>query len=184
MPSPRIEIKFKSQSEHPVLGNDFIYHLFGHNAEWRHRHFKIFLAIPHPGIVIPIKKKYHNWKVRPLLQWMNFLFPLMWVLRVCFAIDNMTIVFQGMHTDEKRITYKVEGGTFQRDALCDNGFCCQYYFCNEPANMDYMKTGLSRNILELCHCLIPWRITFMFAGWIIFTILQCFARGYGITNGM
>ena len=103
-PSPRVENKFKPQSEDPVHGNDFIYHSFGPNAEQRHRHFKTFLAIEDPAIETPSKKKYPNWKVRPFLQWMNYLFPLIWVLGVSFAIDKMTIIFQGMHADKKIIT--------------------------------------------------------------------------------
>ena len=48
-----------------------------------------------------------------------------------------------MHADKRRITYKAEGDGFQCDALCDNGFCYQFYFRNDPTNMDYVKTGLS-----------------------------------------
>ena len=74
---------------------------------------------------------------------MNYLFPLIWVLGVCFVIDEMTIGFQGMHAGKRRITYKAEGSVFQCDALCDNGFCYQFYFHNDPSNMDYVKTELS-----------------------------------------
>ena len=40
-PSPRVEMKFKSQSTDVVHGSDFIYSSFGPNAERRHRHFKV-----------------------------------------------------------------------------------------------------------------------------------------------
>ena len=60
--------------------------------------------------------------MRPFVQWMNYLFPLIWLLGDSFAIDEMKIGFQGMHTDKKRITYKAEGDGFQADALCDDGF--------------------------------------------------------------
>ena len=142
-PSPQVELKFKPHAENPVHGNDFIYHSFGPNALRRHRHFKTFLAMQDPAIKIPCRTKYPNWKVRPLLKWMNFLFPLIWMLGVCFAIDEMTIGFQGMHIDKKRITYKAEGDGFQADALCDDGFCYQFYFRNDPADVEYRKTGLS-----------------------------------------
>ena len=74
---------------------------------------------------------------------MNYLFPLIWHLGISFAIDEMTIGFQGMHADKKRITYKAEGDGFQADALCDDGYCYQFFFCNDPANAEYVKSGLS-----------------------------------------
>ena len=74
---------------------------------------------------------------------MNYLFPLIWLLGDCFAIDEMTIGFQGMYADNKRITYKAEGYGFQVDALCEDGFCFQFYFRNDPENLEYNKTGLS-----------------------------------------
>ena len=73
---------------------------------------------------------------------MNYLFPFIWLLGVCFAIDEMKIGFQGMHADKKRITYKAEGDGFQVDALCEYGFCFQFYFRNDPANVEYTMTGL------------------------------------------
>ena len=122
-PSPRVEQTFKPQSQDLFHGNDFIYHTFGPNAERRHRRFKTFLSIQDPSISTPSRKKYPNWKVRPLVQWMNYLFPLILLLGDCFAIDEMTIGFQGMHADKKRITYKAERDGFQVDAPCEDGFC-------------------------------------------------------------
>ena len=138
-----MEQKSKPQSQEPFHWNDFIYHTFGTNAERRHRHFKTFLAIQDPEISTPSRKKYPNWKVRPLVQWMNYLFPLIWLLGSCFAIDETTIGFQAMYADKKRITYKAEGDGFQVDALCEDGFCFHFYFRNDPANVEYTKTGLS-----------------------------------------
>ena len=74
---------------------------------------------------------------------MNYLFPLIWLLGACFEIYEVKIGFQGMHADKKRITYKAEGDRFQVDALCKDGLCFQFYFRNEPANVDYTKTGIS-----------------------------------------
>ena len=59
-----------------------------------------------------------------------------------FAIGEMPIGFQGMHADKKRITYKAEGDRFHEDALWKYGFCFQFYFLNNPENVEYMKTGL------------------------------------------
>ena len=65
------------------------------------------------------------------------------LLGACFEIDDITIGFQGMHADKKRITYKAEVYGFQLDALCEDGFCFQFYFQNDPANIEYTRTGLS-----------------------------------------
>ena len=138
-----MEYKFQPQSKDSVHGNDFIYHSFGPNAERRHRHFKNFLAIQDPAIDIPPRNKYPNWKVRPILLWMNYIFKMAWLLGVCFAIDEMTIGFQGMHADKRRITYKNEGDGFQADALCDDGYTYQFYFRNHPAPQKYLSKGLS-----------------------------------------
>ena len=50
--------------------------------------------------------------------------------------------FQGQHKDKQRITYKAEGGGFQADALCDEGFTYQVYMRNDPAPNKYLKQGL------------------------------------------
>ena len=117
--------------------------MFGPNDKRHHRHFKTFLAIQDPDIPTPSRRKYHNWKVRPLIQWMNYLFPFIWLLGDFFSFDDMKIGFQGMHADKKRITYKSEWGGFQADALCKDVFCFQFYFRNDPSNEEYTKTGLS-----------------------------------------
>ena len=49
-PSPRVEQKFKPQSQDPAHVNDFIYHAFGPNAEHRLCHLKTFLSVQDPAI--------------------------------------------------------------------------------------------------------------------------------------
>ena len=44
-PSPRIELKFRSQHQDKVHGNDFIHRSFGPNSERRHKHFKAFFHV-------------------------------------------------------------------------------------------------------------------------------------------
>jgi hypothetical protein len=116
-----------------VHGSDFVYHAFGGGAERRHRQFKAFFSVQNPAIDPPSRKRYPNWKVRPLLVWMNYIFPLTWLLGKKFSVDEQTIGFQGNHQDKKRITYKAEGDGFQADALCQDGFTFQFYYRNEPA---------------------------------------------------
>ena len=84
-----------------------------------------------------------NWKVKPLLDWMNYLNPTIWKLGPNFSIDEMTMGFQGMHQDKRRITYKNEGDGFQCNALCQDGFTYQFYMRNHPAPKEYLREGLS-----------------------------------------
>ena len=77
------------------------------------------------------------------------------MLAETISIDEMTIGFQGMHRDKKRITYKTEGDGFQCDALCDNGFTYQVYFRNHPAPEKYLQIGMSllhSRVLALLDC--------------------------------
>ena len=142
-PSPRVEMKFKPQRVDAIHGNDYCYHNFGPNAERRHQNFKAFLTTQDPLIQPPERKKYPNWKVRPLIKWINYLMPMVWLLGRAFSIDEMTMGFKGKHQDKRRITYKAEGDGFQADALCQEGFCFQVHMRNDPAPRKYLKQGLS-----------------------------------------
>ena len=100
-PSPRIELKFNPQHRDKIHGNDFVYRSFGANAERRHRHFKAFFSCQDPRKDPPPRDQHPNWKVRPLLAWMNFIFPVIWLLAVAFSVDEMTMGFKGQHKDKK-----------------------------------------------------------------------------------
>lgn len=141
--SPSVEKKFKPQHVDKIHGNDFVYRSFGANAERRHRHFKAFFACQDPRITPPNRDKEPNWKVRPLLTWMNYIFPSLWLLACAFSVDEMTMGFKGHHKDKLRITYKNEGDGFQSDALCQDGFTYQIWMCNDRAPSRYLKKGLS-----------------------------------------
>ena len=121
-PSPQVDLKFKTNAEDPVHGNDFVDCHFGLDAEQRHRNFKAFFACQDPARPIPDRKLSPNWKVKPLLTWMNFIFPIMFFLRVAFSIDETKMRFKGKHADKLRVTYKKEGDGFQCDALCQEGY--------------------------------------------------------------
>jgi hypothetical protein len=136
-------LKMRPQWKDKVHGNDYVFNSFGPNAERHHCHFKAFFAVQNPTINNPEKKRFPNWKVRPLLQWMNHLFPLMWLLGIAFSIDEMTMGFKGCHQDKKRITYKTEGDGFQADAFRQDGFTFQTFMRNDPAPKKYMDQGLS-----------------------------------------
>ena len=56
-PSPRIEMKFKSQAQDEVNGNDFINRAFGPNATRRHKMWKSFLCVQNPALRPPTTRK-------------------------------------------------------------------------------------------------------------------------------
>ena len=59
------------------------------------RHY--FLDNP-PLIKPPPKTQYPNWKVQPLLMWMDFIFPLIWIIAITFYMDEMKMCFKGHHS--------------------------------------------------------------------------------------
>lgn len=74
-PSPQIAFRSQSQIQDPIYGNDMIREAFGTNAKSRHRQFKCFFALQNPCIPTPSRKTFPNWKVRPLLKWINHVRP-------------------------------------------------------------------------------------------------------------
>ena len=70
-----IEYKIKPQQEDVCHGNDFVYNSSGPRVAHRQKEFKALLAYYNPGIDTPIKAKYPNWKVQPLITWMKCLLP-------------------------------------------------------------------------------------------------------------
>ena len=69
-PSPQIDMKFNSQKEEPVNGNDFVHNSFGGKpaiSKRRHRHFKSFFASNDPTNPVPSRDEAPNWKFHPCL---------------------------------------------------------------------------------------------------------------------
>ena len=74
---------------------------------------KAFLSLQDPVLKVPSCDVNPNWKIRPILDWMNYIGPKAVLLGECASVDEMTIGFQGSHKDNKRrITYKAEGDGF------------------------------------------------------------------------
>ena len=144
-PSPRVEYKFRRQIEDPVNGNDYVYQSTGKkvNRERRHKHFKAFFSCQDPCRPSYDRDSFPNWKVRPLLQWINYIGPIAWSLGRNISVDEMTMRMKGTHRDILRITYKNEGDGFQSDALCQEGFCYQHFMRNEPPPTKYISKGFS-----------------------------------------
>jgi hypothetical protein len=176
-PSPQIEQKFRTQELDPVNGNDYVYNVFGINDSQgkRHKEFKSMLTVQDPRIYTPPREDFPNWKIHPLLQWMNYIGPFAWMLGAYFSIDEMTLRFKGQHKDKRQITYKAEGDGFQCDALCQEGYCYQHYFRNDPAPKKYLNQKLSPLHARCMFYLIHLKRSIIYAQWIIFTILLTFA---------
>ena len=90
-PTARVEYKFRPQRVDRVAGNDFCFQSFGSSASRRHKHFKAFLSAVDPMILPPWREQYPNWKVRPLVKWMNLQCPRAWELGRAISVDEMTI---------------------------------------------------------------------------------------------
>ena len=52
-PSPCVDMKFSSQNEDPIQGNDLCYHMFGSNAVLQHKQFKAFFSVQDPSKAMP-----------------------------------------------------------------------------------------------------------------------------------
>jgi hypothetical protein len=74
-PSPRAEYKFNTQRVDAVNGNDFIHNSFGANAFRKHKQVKVFLSLQDPILPVPSCDVDPNWKIRPILDWMNYIGP-------------------------------------------------------------------------------------------------------------
>ncbi len=152
-PSPQVEMKFKSQKDDPVNGNDFIHMAFG-SSPWkairRHKHFKSFFAAVDPRYPVPNRDRHPNWKVHPFLKHM---------MKVCqsamhmgrnLSVDEQTIGFQGHHRDKQRITYKKEGDGFLADTICGDGYTYAFYFRHQPIQSpDYLSSKYKLSPLHL-----------------------------------
>ena len=58
-PSPRVEMKFETQNNDPVNGNDLVNESFGgapSKATRRHAMFKSFFGVQDPRVLSPLKK--------------------------------------------------------------------------------------------------------------------------------
>jgi len=138
-----MEMKFKPQQYDPVQGNDFITQHIGSNAERRWKHFKAFFALQDPRKDTPNRKVQPLHKVHRIVNWINYIGPMVMLLGEHAAVDEQTIGFQGRHGDKMRITFKRAGDGFQCDVLCENGFTFAAYFRNVPPPDKYIKQGLS-----------------------------------------
>ena len=141
-PSPQVEMKFNSQKDDPVNGNDLSHSSFGSvtwKSEKRHRHFKCFFSSQNPTIPPPSRETHPNWKVHPLLKHMVEISKKAVHLGRDLSCDEQTVGFQGNHKDKQRITYKREGDGFLADCICSDGYTYTFQFRHQEASKKIMK---------------------------------------------
>ena len=143
LPSPRLEMKFKSQKEDEINGNDFVARNLGPNATRRHKHFRHFFCIHNPTTIKPDRTKRPNYKLEEFFQHIQTISQEAWICGIDISVDEQTLKFQGRHIHKLRISYKREGDGFQCDTLCSDGYTFDFFFRNDEAPKKYTKQGLS-----------------------------------------
>ena len=103
-------MKFRPKYRDKVRGNDFIHSSFG---KLRYKHFKAFLAVYNPTVDTPDRISYNNCNICLILTWMDYIFPLVWLLGVEISADKKMMSFKGRLKDNNHIKYKAEGDGFQ-----------------------------------------------------------------------
>ena len=68
LPSPRLDMKFKSEAEDPVNGSTLCNEVFGKSGVTRHKEFKAFFSATDSIIPTPSTNTHLNWKVDPCLK--------------------------------------------------------------------------------------------------------------------
>ena len=58
---------------------------------------------------------------------MDFIFPLIWMIRVTFSKDEITMRFKGLRAKKIRMAYKAEGDGLYTDDICQNGYTYQMF---------------------------------------------------------
>jgi len=107
-------------------------------------------------IMGPSKKTHPNWKVEPIINWINYIGPVSWLCGPSLSADEQTVVFKGRCSMKMRIKFKKAGDRFMCDSVCDNGYTFQVYFQNEPSPKKYIDKGLSplhARTLAMCDAL-------------------------------
>ena len=141
-PSPQVEMKFRSQKDDPVNGNDFVHTSFGGvtwRSEKRHRHFKAFFTSVNPMLPVPSRETHPNWKVHPLLKHMLTVSKAAVFIGRNLSCDEQTVGYQGNHKDKQRITYKREGDGFLADCICSDGYTYAFHFRHQPASQKLIE---------------------------------------------
>ena len=87
-PSQLLNMKFKTQRENCINGNDFVRVCLGPNSDRRHRHFRRFFSVQNPLAVPPPTSTNPNFKVDPFLAWMKTVSMEAWQLGKIISVDE------------------------------------------------------------------------------------------------
>ena len=91
---------------------------------------------------VPSRNTHPNWRLQLLLKHAIMLSKSEMVLVKGLTRDEEKICFKGRHTDILRISYKKEGGGFQCDALCSDGYTFIFYFRNQLDPKCFIDKGM------------------------------------------
>ena len=103
-------MKFRSQKDDEINGNDFVFHNFGPNATQQHKQFRRFFTIQDPTKPTPKRDELPNWKLERWFRHIQQVSQEAWEYGINISINEQTLKFQGSHVDKLRISYKREGG--------------------------------------------------------------------------
>ena len=91
--TPDFNMKFQSQAEDDINGNDFVKWCLGPAAVRRHKHFRRFFATQYPLIITPPKS--YNQMIEELLKWIKRVSKKAWRLSKKIYVDEQTTGFKG-----------------------------------------------------------------------------------------
>ena len=137
-PKPSMDLWFLMGVHHRIWGNDYVAaamdkHIPAKNkvvkGYKRWQHLRAFLCMY--DIRLHAKEETEKdplFKVRHLLNNLNYTSMNNWATGKMVSIDEQTLGFKGRHGLKLRISYKREGDGFQCDAVCDEGYTFSFYF--------------------------------------------------------
>lgn len=99
-PSPQINMKFNSQQQDPVQGNDLVHRVIGPGGVLRHKQFKCFFTTQDPTKPVPPRDTRPNHKVDAFLRHLQETSMSAWQLGRDVSGDEQTIGFKGKHTND------------------------------------------------------------------------------------
>ena len=113
------------------------------NMQRSHNYFKSLIVVQRHVIETPNMRRYTNWKIFPIITWVNYIFPLIWLLWFAISIDEVATSFKGNHKYKNIIKCNDEGDGFQANELFQDGFTYHIFMEKDPDPPRYTDQGLS-----------------------------------------